>query len=434
VLYPYLQMDALYDDTDRAGFGYTIEQLQGPVEAIRVQTYFTQVRHWMTDEYRLSSMKMARSYGMGTFAETRALGGKLEAGRRNLNLGFEVYERDWNASTQMGGMGYQTQHSIPDVQTISFGAYADYSRPVSDRFKIDLAARLDRVKSSADPSKANTNLYFAYNTTRSTSATDVDPSGSARITYDTGLGLELSAGIGHSVRVPDARERYFALRRSGSDWVGNPLLQPSHNTGFNGSLVYRTGGLLVTSNLFYNRVQDYVSVHRMAKANPLPGIMNSSARSYHNVHARMYGSELELVYTFNPRVFLSSGMFYMRGEQVIDAARGIASSNLAEMPPMNSRATLRYDTGKFWAEVEGIAAGAQRRVDTDLREEPTPGYGLLHVRVGGNYRRFALRLGLNNLLDRSYYEHLSFQRDPFRTGTRVFEPGRNVFVNLSYRF
>jgi outer membrane receptor protein involved in Fe transport len=29
---------------------------------------------------------------------------------------------------------------------------------------------------------------------------------------------------------------------------------------------------------------------------------------------------------------------------------------------------------------------------------------------------------------------MSYQRDPFRTGTRVFEPGRNVYINLSYRF
>ena len=38
-------------------------------------------------------------------------------------------------------------------------------------------------------------------------------------------------------------------------------------------------------------------------------------------------------------------------------------------------------------------------------------------------------------LSRRYYvEHLSYWRDPFRSGVRVPEPGRNVFANLAVRF
>jgi len=41
---------------------------------------------------------------------------------------------------------------------------------------------------------------------------------------------------------------------------------------------------------------------------------------------------------------------------------------------------------------------------------------------------------VHNIFDRFYYENLSYQRDPYRSGTRVYEPGRNLFVNVSYRF
>jgi len=44
-----------------------------------------------------------------------------------------------------------------------------------------------------------------------------------------------------------------------------------------------------------------------------------------------------------------------------------------------------------------------------------------------------LTLGVTNLFDRGYAEHLSFQRDPFRSGVRVYEPGRSVFLNASLR-
>jgi iron complex outermembrane receptor protein len=434
VLYPYLQMDAIYDDTDRVGFGYQVERPSGVIQAIKLQTYYSQVRHWMTDDYRLSSMNFPRSYMMGTFADTRALGGKLETSIHGLNLGLEAFSRDWSAATQMAGMGYQTQYSIPDVETSSVGAYADYHRSLTDRLRLDIGGRIDRAESTADESRANTNLYFAYNSTRLTSATDVYPSGNARITYAAGKGFKFAGGIGHTVRVPDARERYFALRRAGSDWVGNPLLEPSRNTGLDGSASFRHGGLFVTSGFFINRVDDFVTVRRATKANPISGVMNSNSRSYANVDARIYGSELELGYTITRRVFLSSGLFYIRGTQNPNPALGINSLSLAEMPAMTSRTSLRYDTGRFWAEIEGVATGPQRRVDTDLREEPTPGYGLMNLRLGVNFRQFALGLGLNNLFDRSYFEHLSYQRDPFRTGTRVFEPGRNIFASLSYRF
>jgi iron complex outermembrane receptor protein len=45
-----------------------------------------------------------------------------------------------------------------------------------------------------------------------------------------------------------------------------------------------------------------------------------------------------------------------------------------------------------------------------------------------------LNVGVENLFGRLYSEHLSYQRDPFRSGVRIPEPGRNVFVNLSYRY
>ena len=72
-------MDALYDEANRVNLGYDYRSSLGPVKAVRGQAYYTIVRHWMTDEYRLSSQNMSRAYGMGTMARTETLGGKVEA-------------------------------------------------------------------------------------------------------------------------------------------------------------------------------------------------------------------------------------------------------------------------------------------------------------------------------------------------------------------
>ncbi len=434
VLYPYLMMDAVYDDTDRVNLGYSIDDLSSFVKAINLQAYHSQVSHWMTDVYRISSLSTPRQFSMGTFARSRATGGRIEAEIHNLDLGVEAFSRGWDATTQMAGMGYLTQNSIPDVTMNSAGLYAGYRWILSDRLKIVINGRVDRTRSSADSLKAYTNLYYAYNSTRAISATDANASGSAHATYSLPFGLELGAGLGSTARNPDPSERYFALRRAGSDWVGNPELVPSRNTGFDGSLSFRRQGFLINSSVYYYQVQDYVTVRKATKINPLPGIMNTGARSYANVDASLLGSEIQAVYTVGRRVFFTGSLQQVRGRQDRRPELNIYSENLAEMPPLTGRAGVRFDTGRFWAEIEGVAAGAQRRVDTDLREDPTAGYGTANLRAGANIRRFALRIGLNNVFNRRFYEHLSYQRDPFRSGVRVFEPGRNLFINLSFRY
>jgi iron complex outermembrane receptor protein len=83
--------------------------------------------------------------------------------------------------------------------------------------------------------------------------------------------------------------------------------------------------------------------------------------------------------------------------------------------------------------VEGLFAAAQKNVDTDLNEEETPGYGILNLHLGVRRGGLSLTVGIGNLFDRAYMEHLSYQRDPFRSGVRVPEPGRNVFANIAFR-
>ena len=434
VLYPYLQMDAVYDDGDRINLGYHIARSSGRLRSLNIQAYFTEVRHWMTDEFRVSSASAARDYSMGTMARTKAYGGKFETTLGGLLLGLEAFDREWDATTELAGNSYQPQYSIPDIGTVSIGVYGSYSKSLTDRLRLNLGGRVDRARTVADAAKANTNLYFAYNSSTITAATDTYPSATARLSFRASNAIEISGSAGSTVRVPDARERFFALRRMGSDWVGNPQLVPSRNTGADASVAVRLSGLVVESSLYLNRIGDFITVVRRPKVNAVAGVMNVNARSYQNVDAQIYGSELRLSYSVTHRLFLSGDLSYLRGTQNVAPERGILSSNLAEMPPLNARAGLRYEDGLLLCEIEGVFAGAQRNVDTSLNEAATPGYGVTNLKAGINYKRFALRLGIDNLWNRDYYQHLSYQRDPFRSGARVHEPGRNLYVSLLFRY
>ncbi|MEZ5420620.1 MAG: TonB-dependent receptor [Vicinamibacterales bacterium] len=113
---------------------------------------------------------------------------------------------------------------------------------------------------------------------------------------------------------------------------------------------------------------------------------------------------------------------------------GATSEDLAETPPLRARLRARLDDGRLFAELEGVASSEQTHVDRSLGEASTPAYGLVNLTAGLRRGRVSVAAGIANLLDTYFVEHLSFQRDPFRSGVRVAEPGRNLFVNASWKF
>jgi iron complex outermembrane receptor protein len=312
VLYPYLMMDAIFDNTDRLNMSYVISPSSGPFKSLHLQTYFSQVRHYMTDAFRLSSVDKPREYSMGTMAATSAVGAKVEASTSRWTFGLEAYDRGWDATTEMAGMAYAPQYSIPDVATRSLGGFLEYRRDLAARLRLAAGARFDVAQTKADPSQANTDLYYAYHTTRSIVAGDAFPSGHVRLAYFPSTAVELAVGLGHTVRIPDARERYFALKRAGSDWVGNPDLDPSRNSGLDARVSIRSGAFLFKGSVYANDVRDFINVVNSPKVNDVPGVMNVQSRSYENVHARISGSEVEGFWTIARSWSFSTSLVYVR--------------------------------------------------------------------------------------------------------------------------
>ena len=431
--YPYLQMDAVTDDSDRFGLAWEAKP-SGVVTSAKLSGYYTQVAHWMTDAYRTSSTTASRGYSMGTDAFSRTLGGKLEAAAWGVAAGVEAYRRYWDTTTTMAGMQYRPQASLPGATTDVVGLFAERSFPLGAAVTLDAGVRWDVASQSVDAEKASTDLAYAYLGTRATRRSDSLPGGSLRARWRAADGLEVSLGAGSVARLPEPQELWFSQRRMGTDWVGNPGLDAPRNNAVDLSGSLRSGRLYVSASAFVNRVDDYVALASAKKVNAVPGVMNPSARTYRNVDARLAGGEASAAVTVSGRLVFSGALSYVRGTQDPRPELGILSTDLAEMPPVTGRASLRWDDGRVWGEVEGLFAGAQLHVDTDLQEATTPGWGIATVRAGLNLGSVVVVAGVENLFGRLYAEHLSYQRDPFRSGVRVPEPGRNVFVNLSYRY
>jgi iron complex outermembrane receptor protein len=434
VFYPYLLMDAVYDDTDRVSARFETRRLRRTVSLVTAEAYLTRVDHWMTDGWRTSSLGASRSYSMGTFARALTWGAKLGGRVGRTTGGIEVYRRYWDAQTELAGMQYAPQPSIPGVRVDVLGVYADWSRIVGDRVLVEAGARFDVGWSAADDEKARTDLSFAYFGTRGTKHRDLLPSGKVKVSWRPVTGFQLALAVGHAARVPEASERYFSLTRLGTDWVGNPTLAPSRNTGVDASVAWRRARFSLRASAFWNRVDDYVTVREAERLEAGPGGVNARARTWANVDATLVGGEASGSLALANRVFFSGDVSWVRGSQEPRPEEGILSSELAEMPPLRARLGLRYDDGRLFAALDGLASSRQDRVNADLNEAPTPGWAIANAAVGVRRGPLAVTLGATNLFDRTYSPHLSYQRDPFRSGVRVFDPGRSLYLNASGRF
>lgn len=216
--------------------------------------------------------------------------------------------------------------------------------------------------------------------------------------------------------------------------VGDPLLPVTRNTEVSAGLIIKHGGSYLRPDFFYSNISDYIVVNTQPQINGMGGMSSTSARSYTNVDARIFGGEISYSVALTDPLSLSGGASYVRGiaGRKIDA--GVMSTRLPEMPPLQTWAALRYVYKTIFAEIGGTAAHRQALINSDLRETPTAGYGLLDLKLGWSHHKLSGSFSIDNVLNRCYYEHLSYYRDPFASGVRVPEPGRNFFIQMKYSF
>ncbi len=432
-LYPYLLMDAVYDNADRATIKYAIRNSSSFIRNLQVEGFATKVNHLMNDAHRTSSGSM--TFGMATHAVTSGVGvnAAIEL-PLEITIGVESNRRTWDAVTLMrSGMNERLQNSLPDVVGNAIGIFGEVDREIGPHVRVLGGLRFDHA-SSATSTSTLSSLYFAYNNTRARGASDNFGGGNARVHLMLSRNLSLFAGVGSTARIPDPQERYFALQRMAQDWVGNPALSPSRNTESDFGLTVRSGRVTARALIFYSDLTDYIVLRRQIRRSSEPGVPNNISQSYANVDARIYGGEGNLLVIFGKLLAISGGASFARGSKDVSPAISIFNSNLAEMPPAKSWANVRYAKHWLYLQLGAVAVAAQRRVDRDLNEQSTPGYGVLNTKIGFFRSGLSINVGIDNLLNRFYYESFSYSRDPFRSGLKVPEPGRSVFVSASYRF
>jgi iron complex outermembrane receptor protein len=450
VIYPYLLMDAVYDDTQRVNASYEVSDV-GPFARVFGRFYWNGVSHLMNDARRCSSASntaactgaLPREYSMESLASSGMVGGKLEGvtGKSNpLTFGVDLYSRLWDATTTriMRATGaYGTQASIPDVNIFDLGLYGEYQHRIDEAWKLSAGVRFDWATSTARLDRlptAQADIVLAqwalfYGPGMPQTANDYLVSGNVQVDWQVSEPVALFLGVGSAARVPDPQERFFALsgsRTPTGTWmpgrVGFPELAAPRNNEMDLGVRLATSRLLVKGQIFGSIVNDYIVVGKVAA----PSDPTISSQNYQNVLAYLAGFEASARYALPWNLYLSGSLAFTYGQQASPA------QPLQEVPPLAGSVGLRWDDRTFFAEVDAPFAATQNRVDTAMNETTTPGWIVANVRAGAQWKGFKLFGGVSNVFNRYYFEFFNYLRSPYSSGQAVPEPGRAFYVALQY--
>lgn len=439
VFYPYLWMDAEYDRTSRVNWTLKVENLDAAVDAIDLQLYWNQVEHLMHDEYRRSSLPAAvtRDYSMQTDSKTSVYGAKAKGdwvlGEGKLTSGVDYYYRNWDAVNEAFGYTmmdrYKPQAMLPDIDVNNLGAFVEYSQPLAQAFEIKGGARIDYTTTKAN-ALSQTRLVSLYETNISGQGLAdnhdfSEASGNVQLAWQVNPVLQVFSGIGIGTRTPDPQELYIGLDRSSmaASWVGNPNLDSTFNRQIDLGAKVTGDNFFLNASVFYSSLKDYITLTQGTVLST-----GFTAKTYQNVDATLWGGELNSQLALPMDLYLRGSLAYVRGENED------SNQPLAEIPPLNGSASIRWDNDTYFAEITERFAAGQDRVDPVLQEETTAGWGVTDIKAGANWGSWSLAGGVNNLFDIYYVTHLSYLRDPFTSGEKVPEVGAFAYTTLSYKF
>lgn len=388
--FPYLLMDERENDRWEAS---------GSWRGVRL--YVNRTEHLMDNGLR-------RSVGttvMSTDAENTMFGA---VGDR-----YEVYGRHWDAANRITPVANPaagtSSHMLPDVWR--WGATVRHE--LGSRGDPWLVARLGVARTRAHDAAqlaAFTRVHAGAELLKWSLPFGVTVS-RTRLVGDAAL----TAAVELAADAPGLEQQFIVVDKPGMspDWVGNPGLDdPLRGTVRLGA---RRGPL--RGEVFGTRVNGYPNLVRRT-------VGTASVQTYDGIDALLAGASLRAAWDL-----VDAGLEWNWGEQID------TNVPLAEIQP------LIFDLGLRSPRWQGCRASAayrhaagQGRVDPGQGEATTGAWNRLDVVLEMQRDGVRYQLAIDNATNAQHTQHLSYQRNPFAAGLRVWEPGRTARLGAAFGF
>lgn len=434
-------MDAPVSDGTMTRLSYQGKNFNGPVKALDLQVYYSEVDHVMNN-FSLRPNNATRSE-VPTAVTTQ--GGKLkltsELNGTHIDYGVLLqtiekqatlfnrtpntpqYNRSqflmWpNTSTEQNSVFIEANTSLSPSQNLIYGVRIDN---VTAEAK-DANQAPDNTMMTPQPRKP-VDRYAAANQNYSgdTKMTETNWNGLIRYQQTLSSSLAWFGGLSLTTRTADETERFMAR----ADWTGNPDLKPEKHLQFDLGLKHTSSNLNWSANVYFDQVTDYIL--RDLATNQTKLI--HSGQGYVNIDAKIYGAEFDMDYRFNQAWSVNGNLALTQGKNTTD------NRNLTNIAPLNGQVSLQYDQANWYAATRANFATKQTEVDQAYGEPTTDAWQTLDIYTGYQLNKMLmLQAGIDNLADKAYFNHVN-RTDPTTGNTfKVMEPGRNIWARIEAKF
>lgn len=432
--FPALGMDLRRDDTWLVNTTHRMNFIEGYLRSLNTSVFVSYVDHLMDN---LEKPLEPRMVNASTPAETVVLGGRSEAEWRfkegSLWTGVDIRREAASGSREreflMGpneGKVF-TDPAWQDANITKYALFGEYQRSFGE-LRFILSTRLELNDAGMDEQNEEFSQFY-----EETDQRHFNPSFSTGVRKYWTSQFSTGIWLGRAQRSGSLTERYIHFLPVGNDpfeLFGNPNLKPEKINQLDLNLNYGRPGHDLQLDLFAAYMQDVISARVRDDIDPqLP--MAPGVRQFINVdRAFKIGFELQWEHQLSNHLSQIFGLSYTRARDLD------LNEPLAEIPPLDLQYRLqgRLLDNKLRPAVSVRHTFKQDRISKEFGELETPSFTVLDFNL--NYQlspAFFIGLGVSNLLDESYYEHLS---RPIRAADNrpVYAPGRSYNIYTSVRF
>jgi iron complex outermembrane receptor protein len=384
IMFPYLLMD------ERENL-----VVSGSVEYNNHKLYLNYTDHMMDNGLRVSM-------------------GSMVTDVTNLTVGFngpfyELYYRNWNASNEISTPMTTIYNPlfIPDVELFSgtvrqeietdyFSLWSQFGFVYQ---KIDGEEHTDIYRllyEKAEDSRSYALLDFGVNHY-----------------YDIFGNFTGSISADYSMQAPQVENLYISVKKPAGKawWVGNPTLKSPTRTTLRANVHHKD----IVLEIYGTYVWDYVNMSRRSDS-------ERNYQTYENIDATFLGLNLTGIWKY---LDINAGYIWAKNKT--------SNRPLSEIVPFSVLANLKSPIYKgFSGNLRFSYNDAQTRVDKSLNELPSSSWYQIDFGVNYKIKYLNFSLTVQNLADELYYQHMSYLRNPFSSGMRIYEPGRIIMLNILY--
>lgn len=373
----------------------------------------------------------------------------------NYNIQYHAAEKNgWRTAYGVNGMFQQNKNLaeevlIPEYNQFDAGAFIYTKKTFQQNLTLSGGIRGDYRRVTGKGFMEGTEVKFTGFTKNFSNF-----SGSVGLSYNANNDVTLKLNVARGYRAPTVSELASNGVHEGTDRYefGDTNLKTETSLQFDAGVEINSEHVSINFNGFYNRIQHYIFYGKLTAAAGGDSLVNVdgtdvTAFKFRQSGASLAGFEMNIDLHPHPLDWLhfENSFSLVMGQfgQLIDG-----SNRLPFIPSPRLQSELRADFKKagkglgnlyFKAELDNVSR--QNRIFTGYNTETvTDGYTLFNIGAGTDVLHkgktlFSLHIGLNNITDVAYQNHLSrlkYTDANNATGrTGVFNMGRNFSLKLN---